>query len=186
MQRLCQVTGDELVMQEYERRSPLQVEEASLDGELKRIQPGARRPATLPRNEEITHCGLTMTAPWRGRGDARTSRAGDCVVAFSRKDIYALKAQIEAQTKHRCAMVYGRLPPETRAQQARLFNEPNSGYDVLVASDAIGMGLNLCVAEAHEGACGGAGARTSHGQRKSRGGRGSRGMDAPATATFGG
>jgi ATP-dependent RNA helicase SUPV3L1/SUV3 len=32
---------------------------------------------------------------------------------------------------------------ETRAEQARLFNDPNSGYDVLVASDAIGMGLNL-------------------------------------------
>ncbi|KAF8993818.1 ATP-dependent RNA helicase supv3l1, mitochondrial, partial [Haplosporangium bisporale] len=26
---------------------------------------------------------------------------------------------------------------------AKLFNDPNSGYDVLVASDAIGMGLNL-------------------------------------------
>jgi ATP-dependent RNA helicase SUPV3L1/SUV3 len=29
------------------------------------------------------------------------------------------------------------------SQQARLFNDPASGYDVLVASDAIGMGLNL-------------------------------------------
>lgn len=27
--------------------------------------------------------------------------------------------------------------------QARLFNEENTGYDILVASDAIGMGLNL-------------------------------------------
>ena len=27
--------------------------------------------------------------------------------------------------------------------QAKLFNDPNSGYDVLVASDAVGMGLNL-------------------------------------------
>lgn len=40
-------------------------------------------------------------------------------------------------------MVYGALPPETRRQQARLFNEPGSGYDILVASDAVGMGLNL-------------------------------------------
>ena len=40
-------------------------------------------------------------------------------------------------------MVYGGLPPEMRRMQARLFNEPESGYDVLVASDAIGMGLNL-------------------------------------------
>jgi ATP-dependent RNA helicase SUPV3L1/SUV3 len=27
--------------------------------------------------------------------------------------------------------------------QAKLFNDPNSGYDVLIASDAVGMGLNL-------------------------------------------
>lgn len=40
-------------------------------------------------------------------------------------------------------MIYGQLPPETRATQARLFNDENTGYDILVASDAIGMGLNL-------------------------------------------
>ena len=40
-------------------------------------------------------------------------------------------------------MIYGSLPPETRTDQARRFNDPDSGYDILVASDAIGMGLNL-------------------------------------------
>lgn len=35
------------------------------------------------------------------------------------------------------------LFPETRSQQAKLFNDPDSGFDVLVASDAVGMGLNL-------------------------------------------
>ena len=40
-------------------------------------------------------------------------------------------------------MIYGQLPPDTRSTQARLFNEEGSGYDILVASDAIGMGLNL-------------------------------------------
>jgi ATP-dependent RNA helicase SUPV3L1/SUV3 len=35
------------------------------------------------------------------------------------------------------------LPPQTRADQARLFNDPDSPYQILVASDAIGMGLNL-------------------------------------------
>lgn len=39
--------------------------------------------------------------------------------------------------------IYGALPPETRRRQANLFNDPNSGYDVLVASDAVGLGLNL-------------------------------------------
>lgn len=40
-------------------------------------------------------------------------------------------------------MVYGALPPETRRQQARLFNEGDNDFSVMVASDAVGMGLNL-------------------------------------------
>lgn len=68
---------------------------------------------------------------------------GDCVVAFSRTDIFAIKREIEAKTKYKCCIVYGTLPPEVRTTQAQLFNDPDSGYDVLVASDAIGMGLNL-------------------------------------------
>ncbi|GJJ11831.1 hypothetical protein Clacol_006069 [Clathrus columnatus] len=68
---------------------------------------------------------------------------GDCIVTFSRKEIFQIKARIEKATGLRCAVVYGRLPPETRSGQAALFNDKDSGYDVLVASDAIGMGLNL-------------------------------------------
>lgn len=54
-----------------------------------------------------------------------------------------MKSRIEEQNKMRCALAYGRLPPEIRAEQAALFNDPKSDYDVLVGSDAIGMGLNL-------------------------------------------
>ena len=39
--------------------------------------------------------------------------------------------------------MYGALPPELRAQQAVLFNTARTGYNVLAASDAVGMGLNL-------------------------------------------
>lgn len=76
-------------------------------------------------------------------GDLRQLRKGDCLVVFSRKEIHALKSEIQSKTKKRVAIVYGSLPPETRANQARLFNDPNNDYDYLVASDAIGMGLNL-------------------------------------------
>jgi len=65
------------------------------------------------------------------------------VVAFSKNDIFAIRKEIEAHTPYKCCVVYGNLPPETRAAQAKLFNDPDSGYDILVASDAIGMGLNL-------------------------------------------
>ncbi|KAJ1699455.1 hypothetical protein LUZ63_007967 [Rhynchospora breviuscula] len=70
-------------------------------------------------------------------------KKGDCIVTFSRQDIYKLKKKIEAGGKHLCSVVYGSLPPETRTKQATLFNDERSEMDVLVASDAIGMGLNL-------------------------------------------
>ncbi|KAF6230965.1 hypothetical protein HO173_010873 [Letharia columbiana] len=72
-------------------------------------------------------------------------RKGDCVVVFSRVGIHAMKKEIENVTQKRVAVVYGSLPPEIRAQQAKLFNDPDNEYDILVASDAIGMGLNLAI-----------------------------------------
>lgn len=72
-------------------------------------------------------------------------RKGDCVVVFSRVGIHAMKRGIENVTQKRVAVVYGSLPPEIRAQQAKLFNDPDNDYDILVASDAIGMGLNLAI-----------------------------------------
>ena len=77
------------------------------------------------------------------RGSLSELRKGDCVVVFSRVGIHAMKRDIERATQKRVAIIYGSLPPETRAQQARLFNDSGNDYEVLVASDAIGMGLNL-------------------------------------------
>jgi ATP-dependent RNA helicase SUPV3L1/SUV3 len=79
------------------------------------------------------------------RGNLKNLRKGDCVVSFSVLGIHAMKKQIEIDTGRRVAIIYGSLPPETRAQQAALFNDPNNDYDFLVASDAIGMGLNLSI-----------------------------------------
>ena len=70
-------------------------------------------------------------------------RKGDAFVAFSRSAVYDLKRELEQKSPHRACVIYGGLPPETRSRQAELFNKPDSGYDVLIASDAIGMGLNL-------------------------------------------
>ncbi|KAG6604507.1 putative secreted RxLR effector protein [Phytophthora cinnamomi] len=70
-------------------------------------------------------------------------RPGDCVVAFSRRDIFQIKRDIEIKTGQKCCIIYGQLPPETRSQQARLFNDRNNDFNILVASDAVGMGLNL-------------------------------------------
>lgn len=78
-------------------------------------------------------------------GDFTKVRKGDCIVTFSRSSIFGIKRLVEERTGLRCAVVYGRLPPEVRSEQAALFNDPNSGYDVIIGSDAIGMGLNLYV-----------------------------------------
>mgnify|MGYP002718613763 FL=1 len=77
------------------------------------------------------------------KGNLNSLEKGDCVVVFSRKGIHAMKADIEKTTGRRAAIVYGGLPAEIRTQQANLFNDPDNDYDFLVASDAIGMGLNL-------------------------------------------
>lgn len=73
----------------------------------------------------------------------KSLRKGDCIVAFSKKKILDLKIRIEKETSLKVAVIYGSLPPETRIQQAHLFN--TGEYDVMVASDAIGMGLNLSI-----------------------------------------
>ncbi|KAK6515317.1 RNA helicase [Arthrobotrys conoides] len=78
-------------------------------------------------------------------GDFSKIEKGDCIVGFSRKDIHALKRFTEHITGLKCAIVYGALPAETRAAQAKYFNDPTNDYDVLVASDAIGLGLNLSI-----------------------------------------
>lgn len=77
------------------------------------------------------------------KGKFTSLEKGDAIVAFTKVGIHQLKAGIEKATGRRCAIVYGSLPPETRASQAALFNDPNNEYDFLAASDAIGMGLNL-------------------------------------------
>lgn len=76
-------------------------------------------------------------------GSFANIKKGDCIVTFSRREIYRYKKQIESEGKHLCSVVYGSLPPETRTRQATMFNDATSDFDVLVASDAIGMGLNL-------------------------------------------
>jgi len=61
------------------------------------------------------------------------------VVAFSRRDVLSLKQQLSE--RYRVSVVYGNLSPEVRREEARRFREGES--EILVATDAIAMGLNL-------------------------------------------
>ena len=69
-------------------------------------------------------------------------RPGDCLVCFNKQDIFWATRQIEAMGKE-CAVIYGSLPPGTKLAQAKKFNDPDHPCKVLIATDAIGMGLNL-------------------------------------------
>ncbi|WP_120498518.1 helicase-related protein [Kiloniella sp. EL199] len=64
------------------------------------------------------------------------------VVAFSATDVYQLAETIR-QHRGGTAVVLGALSPRTRNAQVELFE--NGDVDYLVATDAIGMGLNLDV-----------------------------------------
>jgi ATP-dependent RNA helicase SUPV3L1/SUV3 len=65
---------------------------------------------------------------------------GDAVIAFSRKDVLTLSARFR-QWGFGVASIYGALSPEVRRTESRRFC--NGEADILVATDAIGMGLNL-------------------------------------------
>ncbi|XP_017482881.1 PREDICTED: ATP-dependent RNA helicase SUV3 homolog, mitochondrial [Rhagoletis zephyria] len=69
---------------------------------------------------------------------------GDCIVCFSKNDIYSVSREIEARGKE-VAVIYGGLPPGTKLAQAAKFNDPDNSCKVMVATDAIGMGLNLSI-----------------------------------------
>ena len=61
------------------------------------------------------------------------------IVAFSRRDVLTLKEQLAG--RYDVSVVYGNLSPEVRREEARRFREGES--QILVATDAIAMGLNL-------------------------------------------
>lgn len=61
------------------------------------------------------------------------------LIAFSRNDVLKLKQKL--QKYHKVSVIYGNLSPEVRRDEARRFREKQS--DILIATDAIAMGLNL-------------------------------------------
>ncbi len=62
------------------------------------------------------------------------------LVAFSRRMVLQLKTYLE-NFKRKVSVVYGNLPPEVRRKQADRF--ANGETQICVATDAVGMGLNL-------------------------------------------
>ncbi|MDQ7043805.1 MAG: SUV3 C-terminal domain-containing protein [Sulfurimonas sp.] len=71
--------------------------------------------------------------------EAKDVQKGTAIIAFSRKEVLRLKQNFSKNFS--VSVVYGNLSPEVRREEARRFREGET--DVLVATDAIAMGMNL-------------------------------------------
>ncbi len=99
---------------------------------LKRLIPDAEI-ETRPRLSELTYAGPAKLSRLPPRS---------AIVAFSGADVYAI-AEAVRRRRGGCAVVMGRLSPRTRNAQVALYQAKE--VDFLVATDAIGMGLNMDV-----------------------------------------
>jgi len=86
-----------------------------------------------PRFSTLTHAGSRKLSRLPPRS---------AVVAFSVEQVYAV-AEMLRRFRGGAAVVMGGLSPETRNRQVQLFQ--SGEVDYIVATDAIGMGLNLDV-----------------------------------------
>ncbi|WP_407167398.1 helicase-related protein [Bradyrhizobium sp. ORS 111] len=99
---------------------------------IERLLPGASI-VTRPRLSQLEFAGDRKIT----RQPRRTA-----IVAFSADEVYAIAELIRRQHGG-AAVVLGSLSPRTRNAQVAMFQ--NGDVDYLVATDAIGMGLNLDV-----------------------------------------
>lgn len=72
--------------------------------------------------------------------DVADLEAGDAIIAFSRTDVLAWKEMLDAEGAT-SAVIYGALGPDVRRAEANRFRSGEAA--VMIATDAIGMGLNL-------------------------------------------
>ncbi len=97
---------------------------------LRKLVPEAEF-VSRPRFSKLTYSGAKKLTRMKRRS---------AIVAFSASDVYALAEQIR-QTSGGAAVVLGALSPRTRNAQVQMYQEGEVDY--LVATDAIGMGLNM-------------------------------------------
>ncbi|HVY51691.1 MAG TPA: helicase-related protein [Devosia sp.] len=97
---------------------------------------------TLLPDAEIIHRPRFSTLLYAGQRKISRQPARSAIVAFSARDVYAI-AELIRRERGGAAVVMGALSPRTRNAQVDLYE--NGDVDFLVATDAIGMGLNLDV-----------------------------------------
>ena len=115
------------------REETLVLGAATMRPMVERLLPGAN----------IVHAAAAVArSPSPARRSSRACRAARAIVAFSADEVYAIAELIRRQ-RGGAAVVLGSLSPRTRNAQVALYQ--SGDVDYLVATDAIGMGLNLDV-----------------------------------------
>ena len=114
------------------RQETLLLGAATMRGILQHLLPGVSV-VTRPRMSQLTYAGSKKITRLPRRS---------AVVAFSADEVYAIGELIRRQ-RGGVAVVLGALSPRTRNAQVALYQ--SGDVDYLVATDAIGMGLNLDV-----------------------------------------
>lgn len=105
---------------------------ATMRGPVERLLPGANI-VTRPRFSSLTFAGEKKITRLPRRS---------AIVAFSADEVYAIAELIRRQ-RGGAAVVLGALSPRTRNAQVEIYQ--SGDVDYLIATDAIGMGLNLDV-----------------------------------------
>ena len=105
---------------------------ATLEPLVRQLVPEAEI-SDRPRFSTLTHIGPRKLSRLPPRS---------AIVAFSAEQVYGV-AEMLRRFRGGAAVVMGALSPETRNKQVALFQ--NGEVDYIVATDAIGMGLNLDV-----------------------------------------
>jgi ATP-dependent RNA helicase SUPV3L1/SUV3 len=93
----------------------------------------------IPRVELLRRDRMSALSYTGGKNLSRLPERS-AIVCFSVESVYAI-AEVIRRTKGGCAVVMGALSPRTRNAQVTMYQ--NGEVDYLVATDAIGMGLNL-------------------------------------------
>lgn len=112
------------------REETLVLGSATLAPVLRALEPGAEF-IERPRFSTLKHLGARKLSRLPPRS---------AIVAFSTEQVYAV-AETLRRFRGGAAVVMGALSPETRNKQVALFQ--SGEVDYIVATDAIGMGLNL-------------------------------------------
>jgi ATP-dependent RNA helicase SUPV3L1/SUV3 len=97
---------------------------------------------TLLPDAEIIHRPRFSTLVYAGSKKISRQPTRSAIVAFSAREVYAI-AELIRRERGGAAVVMGALSPRTRNAQVDMYQ--NGDVDFLVATDAIGMGLNLDV-----------------------------------------